>query len=253
MPNNEKKLITLGNLSTFRDNILENLAPAYDNTTTYNVGDFCSYLGKLWKCTTVVSTAEDFDVAKWTETTQAAEDFEILDLITASGIISTGTAHFNGTLLPDYLIKIITAPQRFVLKSDTYIGVFYYLRDDVNNIYYTATYLFANKIISTRQISINKTTGFWQVTEEQFINLDTKQNTLTWNPDVTGKTTTELGGIKDGNSYYDVLTKNKVVEQLNSLPIASATSSDFVQINNKLYRKKLISNLNNTTWSIAAG
>lgn len=39
----------------------------YDNTQTYAVGAYCIYNNKLYKCTTAVSSAEDFDSSKWAE------------------------------------------------------------------------------------------------------------------------------------------------------------------------------------------
>ena len=42
---------------------------AYDATQTYAVGDYCSYDGKTYKCTTAVSSAEPFDNTKWEVTT----------------------------------------------------------------------------------------------------------------------------------------------------------------------------------------
>lgn len=39
----------------------------YDNTSTYAVGAYCIYDNKLYKCTTAVSSAEDFDSTKWNE------------------------------------------------------------------------------------------------------------------------------------------------------------------------------------------
>ena len=39
----------------------------YDNTQTYAVGAYCIYDNKLYKCTTAVSSAEDFDSTKWSE------------------------------------------------------------------------------------------------------------------------------------------------------------------------------------------
>lgn len=49
------------------------IAPAYDNTATYAVGDYTVHGGLLYKCTTAVSTAEDFDSSKWTATTVMQE------------------------------------------------------------------------------------------------------------------------------------------------------------------------------------
>lgn len=46
----------------------EAIAPQYDSTQTYSIDDMVMYNGLLYKCTTAVSVAEDFDSAKWTAT-----------------------------------------------------------------------------------------------------------------------------------------------------------------------------------------
>jgi len=48
-------------------------APAYDATKTYEVGKLVIYEDILYKCTTAVTEAEEFDEAKWTATTIADE------------------------------------------------------------------------------------------------------------------------------------------------------------------------------------
>lgn len=48
--------------------LIDNLADAYDNTATYALDAIVLYQGKLYKCTTAVETAEDFDDTKWTRT-----------------------------------------------------------------------------------------------------------------------------------------------------------------------------------------
>lgn len=40
----------------------------YDNTSTYEVGDYCIYNNKLYVCNTAIATAEEFNSAHWTET-----------------------------------------------------------------------------------------------------------------------------------------------------------------------------------------
>ena len=42
---------------------------AYDNTSTYAVGDYVYYNNLIYKCNTAVTTAEDFDSQKWTQKT----------------------------------------------------------------------------------------------------------------------------------------------------------------------------------------
>ena len=42
------------------------IAPSYDSTSTYAVGDIVIYNGVLYKCTTAISTAEAWDATHWT-------------------------------------------------------------------------------------------------------------------------------------------------------------------------------------------
>jgi hypothetical protein len=49
------------------------IAPMYDDTATYDVGDIVTYESKLYKCITAIATPETFDPTKW-EATTASED-----------------------------------------------------------------------------------------------------------------------------------------------------------------------------------
>lgn len=49
------------------------IADPYSSSATYSVGDYCSHDGKLYRCTTAISTAEDWTAAHWTETTVGDE------------------------------------------------------------------------------------------------------------------------------------------------------------------------------------
>lgn len=60
MPNMQAKTIT-GAINQ----LLANVAAAYDSTQTYAVGAFVTYNGQLYKCNTTVDTAETFDPTKW--------------------------------------------------------------------------------------------------------------------------------------------------------------------------------------------
>ena len=49
-----------------KGNIIDdNIAPLYDDTLTYSVGDYVMYNNALYKCNTEVGTAEEFDSEKW--------------------------------------------------------------------------------------------------------------------------------------------------------------------------------------------
>ena len=49
------------------------IAPLYDDTETYDVGDIVTYESNLYKCITAISTAETFDPTKWEATTAVEE------------------------------------------------------------------------------------------------------------------------------------------------------------------------------------
>jgi hypothetical protein len=58
-------------------NVKQYVGDAYSNTATYNVGDYCIYDNKLYRCTTKISTAESFTPAHWTET-KCADEFSAI-------------------------------------------------------------------------------------------------------------------------------------------------------------------------------
>lgn len=55
-------------------NVITNLAPAYDSSLTYSVGELVTYIdaqgsGKLYKCIVAVETPETFNINKWDDVT----------------------------------------------------------------------------------------------------------------------------------------------------------------------------------------
>lgn len=72
---------------------------AYDDTSTYSVGDLCIYNNALYKCTTAITTAEAWNANHWTETSIADEigaintalsDLTITDITSSIGTTPTG-------------------------------------------------------------------------------------------------------------------------------------------------------------------
>lgn len=62
-------------LSKYDENdaaLFDNMSDQYSASRTYDVGDICIYDNNLYKCVTVVETAETFDQAKWNKTSFAA-------------------------------------------------------------------------------------------------------------------------------------------------------------------------------------
>ena len=49
------------------------VAPEYDSTATYEVGEYCTYDGDLYKCNTAIDVAEDWTAAHWDNTSITEE------------------------------------------------------------------------------------------------------------------------------------------------------------------------------------
>lgn len=77
------------------DDVKAMISDEYDNTATYAVGDYCIYNNTLYRCTTAISTAEDFTPAHWTETSIDAELDTKADKSDIIGNYSTGVIKFN--------------------------------------------------------------------------------------------------------------------------------------------------------------
>ena len=52
----------------YTDQRVQSIAPDYDATSTYALGDYVSYQGKFYKCTTAIETAEAWNSEHWSET-----------------------------------------------------------------------------------------------------------------------------------------------------------------------------------------
>ena len=46
----------------------KNIAEEYDDTATYAVGDYCTYMGVLYKCTVAIPVAEAWNSSHWDST-----------------------------------------------------------------------------------------------------------------------------------------------------------------------------------------
>lgn len=64
-----------------------NIADLYDDTATYNVGDYCVHDGLLYKCNTAIASAEAWTSAHWTR------------CIVTEEMSTTGEVKVTGTLV----------------------------------------------------------------------------------------------------------------------------------------------------------
>ena len=101
---------------------------AYSSSSTYAVGDYCIYGNTLYKCTTAITTAENWNSAHWAATTIATE-FEVLEtaiedskktiIVTEAGTdlnnyIENGIYYFSDTVTPEN----IPARLEWIFKSN---------------------------------------------------------------------------------------------------------------------------------------
>lgn len=87
---------------------------AYDDTSTYAVGDLCIYNNALYKCTTAITTAEAWNASHWTATSIADEISEL----------NTG----KQDIIPDTVAKTVTfdvTPSGGEVKAKVYNRVLY--------------------------------------------------------------------------------------------------------------------------------
>lgn len=67
------------------------LGAAYDSTATYDIGDYCTYNAKLYRCAMKIEAAEAWTASHWSETTVMAEVQMMQKLIVAN----EGTTSFR--------------------------------------------------------------------------------------------------------------------------------------------------------------
>lgn len=90
---------------------LDDLAPEYDATATYSVGDYVTYNKTLYRCITAIATAEAFDDTKWTAVKVGGElkshDARISDLEAGVELEGEATNSFDDGI-DSYFKKVVS-------------------------------------------------------------------------------------------------------------------------------------------------
>lgn len=100
-----------------------NLAPDYDATSTYAVGDWCIYNGTLYQCNTAIPTAEAFDPTHWTakKVVDAFDDIEneLDDKVDSTDFLATNLPIESGsaTNTKDYIDTGLSGKQGKINNS----------------------------------------------------------------------------------------------------------------------------------------
>lgn len=91
---------------------LDDIAPKYDATATYSVGDYVTYNKTLYKCATAITTAEAFDDTKWTAVKVGGElkshDARISDLEAGVELEGAATNSFDDGI-DSYIKKVVSS------------------------------------------------------------------------------------------------------------------------------------------------
>ena len=78
-------------------------SPKFSTGSTYTVGDFVIYTGKLYRCTTAVTVAGAWSASKWVQTTVSGELKSLRDVYTATftaagWVISEDSTYYTQTI-----------------------------------------------------------------------------------------------------------------------------------------------------------
>lgn len=179
-------------------NSIENLAPAYDPTLTYNVGDLVTYIdennsGKLYKCIVAVTTPEAFNINKWDDVTTSevyAPHKKIVAELTTDGIMTWFDVYKN-------LISQLD------INSDLTSAEIYYAENNKQHSLMRFATCGVNSIVFS---SISPSTNLIQMTtlEYNFTTEEVKQSNGRINSDntVTFTAATTSSSAPAGMHYY---------------------------------------------------
>lgn len=98
---------------------LDIIAPEYDDSIGYVIGDLRVYQGKLYRCTTSITTAESFDSSHWEEISVSSDFVNLTGTQTISGIktFENGMKCQSFTGISGSSLMYLDANNRFVMTK----------------------------------------------------------------------------------------------------------------------------------------
>lgn len=129
-------------------NTIENLAPAYDPTLTYSVGDLVTYIddqnsGKLYKCIVAVTSPMDFNINYWDDVT-TSEVYATKSSLVAT-VTCDGTQSYGDTLNALYAQHTFSSDKEYLYEM--VIGTSHYLAHEQE--FATTGIVFTNVSLAT--------------------------------------------------------------------------------------------------------
>lgn len=108
-------------------NLSNATAQDYSTSATYSVGDYVWHDGTLYRCTTAITTAEEWTAAHWTA---AVLGDDVGDLKSALSVLTENTSFTSGV---DYNVNLSVVTGKWFASAD-YTTIFYSVPDGVTNI-----------------------------------------------------------------------------------------------------------------------
>lgn len=141
-------------------NTIENLAPAYDPTLTYAVGDLCTFVnaqnsGRLYKCIVPVNTPMEFNINYWDDVTTSevySRKSTLLSTATCDGV-KTYKDIYN-ELMTNVTVDLESEYLLLILETANTTGIYHcsYLSNQCNLIAFT--YVFVNTGINAIEMHL---------------------------------------------------------------------------------------------------
>ena len=170
---------------------VQNIANEYDSSSTYDLGDFVTYEGVLYKCTTAITVAEAWTSAHWTNTLVVDNFGAGGASVTLGTTVPSDSSGENGDLYVQY-------------EALTYKVVEYFVK--INNSWRKSPY---SRVVALTQVEYDlitpDTTTLYIITDAQSSYQPKTDNTLA----TTDKTV--VGAINELNTEkQDALTSTQI-------------------------------------------
>lgn len=181
---------------------LDDLAPEYDATATYSVGDYVTYNKTLYRCITAIATAEAFDDTKWTAVKVGGElKSHDTRISTLDGIRQDNAGFHNSIYRGKFLCTRITAEQYAQISAgtfaDMFIGDYWTIPTVINGVTKNVDY-----VIAGFDYWWNVGDNFPQTTTKHHVVLVPRESLYNARMNSTNTTT---GGYVDSEMYADNL------------------------------------------------
>lgn len=113
------------NVDTILDNLAVDMAPAYRSDSTYSVGDRVTYQGRIYVCTTAITSPEAFNIDHWAVSQNMTYQINQINnrLITDEGHINSLQKSLGIVLNGNTTSVAVAAGQYVIVENSTISGI----------------------------------------------------------------------------------------------------------------------------------